>query len=67
MRNAFLIVAAALTSVACATAVRLAPFTPGTAADPDALEPPPPTMSQTLRPEVSPNDSPVPPATHDGG
>ena len=54
MRTEFLIITAALTSVACATAVRLAPVTPGSAADPNSLEPPPEAMSQTLRPEAPP-------------
>lgn len=50
MRRAFLIATATLLSVACATAIRLAPVTPGSVADPDSPEPPPPTMSETLRP-----------------
>ena len=55
MRAAFLSLAAALTSVACATAVRLTPVTPGSAADPSSPEPPPATMSQTLHPEAPPH------------
>jgi len=49
----FLIVVGALLSVGCATALRLAPVTPGSAADPDSPEPPRPPLSQTLRPDAT--------------
>ena len=50
MRRA-LLVTIALLSVGCASTLRLAPVTPGTAADPASPEPPPPPVSQTLRTE----------------
>ena len=59
MRRACLVIATALTGVACATAIRLAPVTPGSAADPKSVEPPPPPMSQTLRPD-GPSESATP-------
>lgn len=59
MWRAFLITAIALIGLACATAVRLEPVTAGSAADPNSHEPPPATMSQTLRPEAPPHDAPA--------
>jgi hypothetical protein len=50
MRRA-LLVSVALLSVGCAGAIRLAPVTPGSVADPASPEPPPPPTSQTLRQE----------------
>ena len=40
MLRALLIALVVLTSVACATAIRLAPVRPGSAADPNSYEPP---------------------------
>ena len=49
MPRALPMIAAALMSVACVTAVRLAPVTTGSAADPHSPEPPPTAASPTLR------------------
>ena len=51
MPRTLLIAVAALLNVACASAIRLAPVTPGSVADPRSPEPPPPVASQTLRPD----------------
>jgi hypothetical protein len=63
MRRVLLVVVVALTSVACATAIRLAPVTPGSAADPNSHEPPPTPMGQALRPEAPPHDVTETPVT----
>ena len=62
MLKAFLFAAAALLSVACATAIRLAPVTPGSAADPNSFEPATPPLSQTLRPDGPSTNAAAPPA-----